>query len=68
MDQNFNCCFSDWIKRTKYKQCRCGSKPENSPPFTQHHKSLKKNPQYMKHSNKLKISAKITRSVFQVCI
>lgn len=61
MDQNFNCCFSDWIKRTKYKQGRCGSKPENSPPFIYHHKSLqkKKDSEYMKHLNELKISAKI---------
>lgn len=42
MDQNFNCLFSDWIKRTKYKQGRCGRKPENSPPFIYHHKSLLK--------------------------
>mgnify|MGYP001852784801 CR=1 FL=1 len=42
MDENFNRCFSDWIKRTEYTQGRCGSKPENSPSFIDHHESLLK--------------------------
>lgn len=40
MGQNFNCHFSDWIERANYTQGRCGSKPENSPPFIYHHKGL----------------------------
>lgn len=61
MDENFNRCFSDWIKRTEYTQGRCGSKPENSPSFIDHHESLlkkkKEKSQHMKYFKETKLSS-----------
>lgn len=40
MYQNFNCCSSDWMERTKYIQGRSGTKPKDCLPFVQYYKCL----------------------------
>lgn len=40
MYQNFNCCSSDWMERTKYIQGRSGTKSKDCLPFVQYYKCL----------------------------
>jgi len=40
MYQNFNCCSSDWMERTKYIQGRSGAKSKDCLPFVQYYKCL----------------------------
>lgn len=42
MYQNFNCCSSDWMERTKYIQGRSGTKSKDCLPFVQYYKCLEK--------------------------
>lgn len=49
MYQNFNCCSSDWMERTKYIQGRSGTKSKDCLPFVQYYKRLEKKIEKWEH-------------------